>query len=194
MSFDKAYWRKKYTSNITNWDIGYVSPPIRAYIDQLNDKSIKILVPGAGNAYEAEYLYKKGFKNIYVLEFIDEAMNNFLKRVPSFPESNIILQDFFKHDGTYDLIIEQTFFCSLMPLQRSAYVEKIFQLLRKNGKLVGLLFDIDFKSKNPPFGGNEVIYSALFKEKFEIETLVTAYNSIRPRANNELFIKALVKK
>lgn len=194
MSFDKIYWTKKYTDNITNWDIGYISPPIRAYIDQLNDKSIKILIPGAGNGYEAEYLYKKGFKNVYVLEFVEEAMNNFLTRVPSFPESNIFLQDFFKHEGQYDMIIEQTFFCSLAPQQRAAYVEKVFHLLRENGKFLGLLFDIDFKSKNPPFGGDEVTYTALLKEKFEIEILETAYNSIKPRANNELFIKAFVKK
>lgn len=194
MAFKQAYWEEKYKHNYTNWDIGYAAPSICAYIDQLTDKSLKILIPGAGNAYEAEYLHKKGFKNVYVLEFIEDAMNNFLKRVPTFPTSNIILSDFFKHKGKYDLIIEQTFFCSLAPTQREKYVEKVSQLLPNNGKLVGLLFDVDFNSNRPPFGGDKTIYTELFQKKFNIVTMETAYNSIKPRKNNELFIKFLVKK
>ncbi len=194
MWFNKAYWSDKYVKNYVNWDIGYAAPPICEYIDQLTDKSLKILIPGSGNSHEAEYLFKKGFENIYILEFVEAAVQNFLERVPEFPKSNIFLQNFFEHEGQYDLIIEQTFFCSLVPNQRTDYIDKIHQLLRKNGKLVGLLFDIDFNSPKPPFGGDKAIYTELFNEKFQIATLETAFNSIKPRRNNELFIKALVIK
>ena len=194
MWFNKAYWSDKYIKNSANWDIGYAAPPICEYIDQLTDKTLKILIPGSGNSYEAEYLYNKGLENIYILEFVEEAVQNFLVRVPKFPKSNIISQDFFEHEGQYDLIIEQTFFCSLIHDQRTDYVDKMHQLLRKNGKLVGLLFDIDFNSTKPPFGGEKAIYTELFKEKFQIATLETAFNSIKPRRNNEFFIKALVRK
>lgn len=194
MTFEKNYWKNKYINRHIGWDIGYVSTPIKEYIDQLTNKTIKILIPGAGNAYEAEYLFKKGFKNVFILEFIDEPIQNFIARVPNFPKSNIIRDDFFKHKGQYDLIIEQTFFSSLNPNQRTAYIDKTHELLKEKGKLVGLLFAIDFNSENPPFGGNKQEYEALFKENFIINKLETAYNSIKPRANNELFIKAIVKK
>ena len=59
MKFDKKYWQDKYINQHTGWDIGYISTPIKEYIDQLSDKSLKILIPGAGNAHEAAYLYKK---------------------------------------------------------------------------------------------------------------------------------------
>lgn len=193
MKFDKRYWQDKYNNQQTGWDIGYISTPIKEYIDQLSDKSLHILIPGAGNAYEAAYLYKKGFANVYVLDITHEPIQNFQNRIPDFPETQIIHQDFFEHHGQYDLIIEQTFFCSLHPKQRKDYVNKISQLLKTNGKLVGLLFDIDFNSPNPPFGGNMQLYKDLFAEKFEINILETAYNSIKPRANNELFIRALLK-
>ena len=57
------YWQNRYLENSTGWDLGDISPPIKAYIDQLNNKNIKILIPGAGNAHEAEYLHNQGFKS-----------------------------------------------------------------------------------------------------------------------------------
>ncbi len=70
------------------------------------------MIPGAGNAYEAEYLFKQGFKNIFVLDISEKPLITFSERFPEFPESQLILGDFFTHKGLYDLIIEQTFFCS----------------------------------------------------------------------------------
>ncbi len=194
MSYNQTYWKKLYLENKIGWDIGYISTPIKEYIDQLSDKSIKILIPGAGNAYEAEYLYNKGFSEVFVLEFADEPINNLVKRVPNFSKSHIIKQDFFAHTGQYDLIIEQTFFSSLKRENRTDYVDKIFELLKNNGKLVGLLFAIEFNGTNPPFGGNMDIYNKQFSKKFKIDILEIAYNSIKPRANNELFIKAIAIK
>jgi thiopurine S-methyltransferase len=55
------FWDELYNTGQTGWDIGYVSTPLKAYFDQLSNQSLEILIPGAGNAYEAEYLYKNGF-------------------------------------------------------------------------------------------------------------------------------------
>ena len=57
---DQDFWSKKYQSNQLGWDIGAVSTPIKEYIDQLKAKDISILIPGAGNAYEAAYLFEQG--------------------------------------------------------------------------------------------------------------------------------------
>lgn len=188
MEYGKKYWEHKYEIEQTGWDIGYIATPIKEYIDQLTDKSIKILIPGAGNAYEAEYLFQNGFKNTYVLDFADIPIKNFLKRCPEFPQENIIKEDFFIHKGDYDLIIEHTFFSSIHPLIRADYSNKVSELLTTNGKLVGILFNIDFGNNYPPFGGDEKAYRTLFLTKFHIKTIEIAYNSIKPRANNELFI------
>lgn len=184
----KEYWQKQYKEGKTGWNIGYVSLPIKEYFKQVPDKDIHILIPGAGNAYEAEYLFECGFKNVYVLDIASEPLQNLSNRYPDFPKDQLIEADFFKHQGKYDLILEQTFFSALPIAKREEYVKQIHRLLKDNGKLVGLLFDLDFGNTFPPFGGNKEIYTQLFSNLFKLKTLEKAHNSIKPRANNELFI------
>ncbi|MCK5535471.1 MAG: methyltransferase domain-containing protein, partial [Bacteroidales bacterium] len=146
------YWDKQYSANSIGWDIGYVATPLKEYFDQLENKRLKILVPGAGNAYEAEYLMKNGFKNVFVLDFSDNAIASFLNRYPDFPKDNIFQDDFFEHNGNYDLIVEQAFFTSFPEQFRLDYAKKMHQLLNPNGKLVGLWFTHKFNNNYPPYG------------------------------------------
>lgn len=187
MLLNKEYWNKKYAQQKTGWDVGYVSTPLKAYFDQLTDKSLKILIPGAGNAYEVTYLYENGFKNTFLLDFADLAIENFILKNPNFPKDQIINDNFFNHQGSYDLIVEHTFFSSMNLKSRPLYVNKIYDLLKPQGKFVGLLFDREFKGAYPPYGGNKKYYRELFGEFFEIDTMETAYNSIKPRRETELF-------
>ncbi|HAG17145.1 MAG TPA: SAM-dependent methyltransferase [Bacteroidales bacterium] len=182
------YWNNAYLTNQIGWDIGSASTPLREYFDQLSDKSIRILIPGAGNAYEAEYLWKKGFRNVFVLDFSQAAIQRFCSRFPDFPSENILQQDFFIHQLRYDLIVEQTFFTSIFPSQRQAYVEKTAQLLHTNGKLVGLFFNHHFSFDGPPFGGSQEEYRLYFSPYFYFKIFETAYNSIKPRKDRELFM------
>lgn len=189
----KLYWDLQYKESKSGWDIGYVSPPLKEYIDQISSKELKVLIPGAGNAYEAEYMHLQGFKNVYVLDISKEAINNFIGRFPDFPKGHIICGDFFEHDDKYDLILEQTFFCAIDPIDRKRYSEKVYSLLKENGKLAGLLFNHVFEYEGPPYGGTEKEYRTYFDDKFEYRVFETAYNSIKPRAGRELFIN-LIKK
>lgn len=185
--FNREYWDNRYCENETPWDIGYVSTPIKTYIDQLKDKSAKILIPGGGNSYEAEFLWKYGFKNTYILDFAKQPLYNFKKRVIDFPEEQLLNNDFFEIKETFDLILEQTFFCAINPELRIDYVEQMFKLLKPKGKLVGLLFQFPLSESGPPFGGNISEYRELFKKKFEIRTLEIAINSVKERQGKELF-------
>ncbi|MDP3313214.1 methyltransferase domain-containing protein [Lutibacter sp.] len=189
-SFNKRYWEEKYESGQAGWDIGAISTPLQAYIDQLTDKDIEILIPGAGNSYEAEYLFQQGFKNVTIIDIAKQPLDNFRDRTPDFPEKKLIQQDFFEHYKTYDLIIEQTFFCALNPSFREKYVTKIFDLLNNKGKLVGLFFDFKLTDEGPPFGGSLIEYLQLFNNQFKILTFEKCYNSIKPRDGNELFLIA----
>ena len=65
---DKEFWNNKYINDQTGWDLGEVSPPIKSYIDQLANKGQRVLIPGAGNAYELEYLLRKGFTNVTIVD------------------------------------------------------------------------------------------------------------------------------
>lgn len=180
-------WDQMYKKGQVGWDIGYVSTPLKEYFDQLINKSIKILIPGAGNAYEAEYLYKNGFINVFILDYSSESIKSFKKRYPEFPSTHLIQEDFFEHQDQYDLIVEQTFFSSILPRQRNAYTQKIYELLKPNGKFVGLLFTHEFDFQGPPFGGSENLYREIFSPLLDIITMEIARNSIKPRKERELF-------
>lgn len=110
---DEEYWSERYASGRTGWDIGFASPPITQYLDQIQNKNLKILIPGAGNAYEAAYAFRSGFSQVHVLDISSRPLEKFKSENPRFPADQLIHSDFFEHDGRYDLILEQTFFlCS----------------------------------------------------------------------------------
>lgn len=187
-NLDKAYWDERYDNNMTGWDVGDVTRPLKAYFDQITEKERCILIPGAGNAYEAEYLARKGFKNVHVLDISDRAINLAMERIPVLPVGNFHNEDFFDHQGYYDLIVEHTFFCALPRHFRLEYVRKAGELLKPDGQLVGLLWAKEFEGSGPPFGGSIEEYRELFGETFEIEKMELAYNSIKPRAGREMFV------
>ncbi|MBC9796932.1 methyltransferase domain-containing protein [Sinomicrobium weinanense] len=190
----QQFWEHKYNSSNTFWDIGHISTPLKTYIDQLENRALKILVPGAGNSYEAEYLFRKGFKHVYVLDFARPPLLNFKKRVPDFPDAQLLHQDFFTLSMSFDLILEQAFFCALPPKSRPEYARKMQQLLSPAGKLAGLLFDFPLSDEGPPFGGSKEEYLEHFSPHFDILTMERCYNSIKPRSGRELFFILRPKK
>jgi hypothetical protein len=183
-------WQKRYEEGKTGWDIGYVSPPLKAYFDQLENKELRILIPGAGNGYEVAYLHQQGFTNVTLLDIASAPLQNFKSRHPDFPDAHLLQENFFEHKGSYDLIIEQTFFCAISPAHRQEYVSKVHSLLAANGKLVGLFWSVPMNEDEPPFGGNKEEYLGYLKPYFKIKSFDTAYNSIPPRQGRELFLIA----
>ncbi|MBN2638617.1 MAG: methyltransferase domain-containing protein [Bacteroidales bacterium] len=184
----KEYWNRQYQNHQTGWDMGYASPALMTYFEQKSDKSAQILVPGAGNGWEVEYLYKNGWKNTYLLDFATNAVESFKIRFPEFPEKNIIVNDFFGFKGQYDYIVEQAFFSSIPRNFRTKYAQHIFELLKSGGKLVALLFNHEFNFSGPPFGGTVEEYNNLFSKLFNVKHFTIANNSIKPRKGRELFI------
>ncbi len=194
MNLSESFWDTRYQNLDTGWDLGEVSLPIKTYIDQLQDTSLKILIPGAGNSYEAEYLFKNGFKHVFIADLSETALYNFKKRVPDFPSENLMHTNVFDITSeTFDLIIEQTFFCAINQDLRNAYAKKMHALLNPKGKLVGLLFNKPLNTDKPPFGGSEGEYIRYFKPYFDFDVFETSYNSMPSRQDSELFIK-LIKK
>jgi len=181
------FWSKRYQTKETGWDMGSVSTPLKEFFDKLKDKNISILIPGAGNSYEGEYLLQQGFTNVTILDYAPEAIENFKKRVSEHEKAKLICGDFFTHNGQYDLIVEQTFFCAIDPSLRKKYAEKMHELLKPRGKLAGLLFVVVPDSDGPPFGGSKEEYEKLFSPKFVIEKMEPCKNSIKPREGRELF-------
>ncbi|WP_367111457.1 methyltransferase domain-containing protein [uncultured Psychrobacter sp.] len=192
------FWQQHYEQNSIKWDMGEVSPPLKAYIDQLpaSAKSEAILVAGAGNAYEVGYLHEQGFANVMLVDFAPAPIEDFAKRYPDFPSDHLICADFFALSSDkyqFDWALEQTFFCAINPARRDEYVQQMATLLKPKGKLVGLLFDVAFEHEGPPFGGTKEEYQQRFAPYFDIEIMQTSYNSHPARQGSELFIKLRAK-
>ncbi len=189
----EKFWNNQYNENTIGWDLGQVSPPIRDYIDQLANKDIRILIPGCGNSYEAGYLLQNGFTNITLIDIAPTLVKQLQQKFINNHNIKIILGDFFSHEGEYDLILEQTFFCAIDPSLRKDYVAKMKALLATGGRLAGLLFDKEFEQQGPPFGGCQGQYTPLFENDFNFKTFEPCHNSIAKRQGTELFIN-LIKK
>jgi 2-polyprenyl-3-methyl-5-hydroxy-6-metoxy-1,4-benzoquinol methylase len=180
------FWDNQYQQGNTGWDLNQVSPPLKAYFDQLVDKKLSILIAGCGNAYEAEYLHSLGFEDITLVDISETLVNSLRQKFTHLP-IRIINEDIFQHHGKYDLIVEQTLFCAIDPSLRGQYVKKMHELLNEGGKLMGLLFASTFEKPGPPFGGSKQEYERLFGDFFDFKAFELCYNSIRPRLGNELF-------
>ncbi len=185
---DQNYWNERWQKNETGWDMGKASPAIITYMEQYPNKNANILIPGCGNAYEAEFLLKNNFTNITLIDIAPKVVEKLKEKFSDKPEIKILNEDFFEHIGLYDLIIEQTFFCAIPIEKRKEYAEKSVTLLNKNGKIIGLLFDKNFNQPYPPFGGSPCEYKPIFEPFFNIKTMDECYNSIDPRKGFEVFI------
>jgi SAM-dependent methyltransferase len=188
-TLDRTYWTNRWEEGATGWDVGNVSTPFIHFFEKLNDKSLRILIPGCGNGYEGEYLWRKGFHNVFILDISEVPLTLFKQRVPDFPHDHLLCNDFFELNENFELIIEQTFFCAINPSLRIKYVSKMVDLLVPGGKLAGLLFNFPLTHEGPPFGGSKEEYIALFEKKFEIKQLHEALDSIKPRLGRELWFE-----
>ncbi len=193
LKLDAEYWDSRWSKAQTQWDIGSAAPAIMQYAATIENKNIAILIPGCGNAHEAEALIALGFSNVTLIDISATLVTQIKEKYKDLRALNIVLGDFFEHQGTYDLILEQTFFCAISPDLRSAYAKKAYQLLQPKGSIVGVLFNRTFEHEGPPFGGNVEEYKNYFGTLFEIKKMETCYNSIAPRAGTEVFINLLKK-
>ncbi|WP_372473665.1 methyltransferase domain-containing protein [Capnocytophaga sp. ARDL2] len=190
---NKEYWNLRWQNQETGWDIGYESPAICQYISQNVPKHSKLLIPGCGNAYEAEYLVAQGYENITILDISPVLVEKIKQKFKQYPQVKVHCQDFFEHKGSYDYIVEQTFFCAIPQEWRPKYAEKTAELLAHQGKIIGLLFAKEFYNQTPPYGGTKAEYEQLFSKHFHLQTIQLCENSIKPRKGAELFI-VFVKK
>jgi len=189
MNLDREYWQHRWIRKETGWDIGFASTPLIDFMKTYPEKDHRILIPGCGNAHEAEALDDLGFGNISLLDIAPEACALMQSRLSGRDHIRVLCEDFFEHGERYDLILEQTFFCALDPALRENYVAQAASLLVKGGTLAGVLFASEFDKPGPPFGGIEAEYRILFSKYFHIHRMESCRNSIPPRMGNELWIE-----
>lgn len=186
--YSREDWQGHYESNDLGWDLGEVAPP---FVKLWQEKKLpvgKVLVPGCGRGHEVVFLAQNGFE-VTAIDFSLGAvtyLENILQERKL--KGRVLHQDFFSlddsHNGVYDIVLEQTFFCAIPPRQRPDYVLNVARILKPGATLVGLFYHTD-KEGGPPHNTTREDIEAHFSKQFEIQQLDKTSLSAEQRKDKE---------
>ena len=190
---DPEYWDELYKGNDTAWDIGAPTPIFDNWAKSLKRK-YSICVLGAGNGWDALNLSQKGH-DVTAIDFSITAVNNIKKLAKSLHiPVNVDCIDIFKMQNKYlykfDIVLEYTCFCAILPEKRNDYIQVVYNIIKKGGKFVAIFFPINknINEGGPPFGVNVDLTIIKFSPFFSVYKNEFSNLSIKPRFNNEKFI------
>jgi hypothetical protein len=106
----------------------------------------------------------------------------------------IVHGDFFTHDfggQRFNVVYERTFLCALPVDLWPPYIQRTTQLLRPNGKLVGI-FLYGQQTDPPPYPLSPETASALFRDKFSLIKTAPISDSLPLFAGKERWQEWLV--
>ena len=186
------FWEACYESEMDGWDIGGPTPVFERLATKIPKG--RICVIGCGRGYDAVTFAKAGFE-VTAIDFAKTAVlasrENARKEEV---EMTVLREDFFDlpdelHDQ-FDYILEYTCFCAISPERRFEYDRVIWQLLKPDGKLLGLFFPLDknVDEGGPPWGVNISELHALFSLHWNLESEEMPKESIEPRADREVMM------
>lgn len=149
-------WDKCWEERVTPWDLGRVTPIVSHLVQQQGLlPQGRVLVPGCGAGYDVVALASP---NRYVIgvEISEKAVKQAQELASSAPNAKyceFVKADFFTWSPveTFDLIFDYTFFCAIEPSMRSAWGERVAELLKHDGELITLMFPIDDHEGGPPY-------------------------------------------
>jgi hypothetical protein len=171
-----GFWETRYRDHVTPWDAGSVPAALRHYARRLEPAS-RVLIPGCGSAYEAQYLLENGFDAL-AIDFSQAAVEAAQHTLARFP-GRVRFADFFEFDfgAPCDCVYERAFLCALPPKMWPQYAERMAEIIRPGGTLAGFFF---FKEtpRGPPFGTTPEALAALLDPWFERTEDLPVENSI----------------
>jgi SAM-dependent methyltransferase len=177
------FWDVRYAAGETPWDFHGVPAALRAFLEASPLGSVLILGCGAG--YEVREFHEAGWQ-VTAIDFSPVAVERARSELGTLA-SRVVEGDFFTHEfgaNRFDVIYERTFLCALPPDFWPAYVNRMAQLLRPEGKLVGIFF-YGQQTDPPPYPLSPEKASELFCEKFSLPKTVPVSDSLPIFQGNE---------
>jgi len=190
------FWNKCYKEDDIGWDLGKPTPVFVDWCDNL-DSLKKICIPGSGNGYDPLYFASKGH-DVTAIDFAEAPIAR-LKKESKNQKINIntIKKDIFDLGeifyDKFDYIVEYTCYCAIDPKMRVKYIEVMHNLLKDGGEMVAILLPLnkDSSEGGPPFGVNLDEALDMFNQKFSLIESIRHPLSIKPRFDNEQFVRFL---
>ena len=162
------FWEERFQAGRTPWDLGGVPSQLKRWLDSRREPG-SVLIPGCGSGWEIRAFEQSGWK-VTAVDFSRTAVEQ-ARSVSKHPRSQILLGDFFTCNlgaGTFDVVYERTFLCSMPPIRRNAYRERIAQVLGPGGLLIGY-FLYGMGKEPPPFPIEDVPSSCFLTQSFELD-------------------------
>jgi len=177
------FWDARYTSGETPWDFHGVPAALQEFLR--NSQAGNVLIPGCGAAYEVRAFHEAGWK-VTAIDFSLVAVEHARAELGALA-SHVLQRDFFTHDSGsrhFDVIYERTFLCALPPRLWPAYVDRMTQLLRPGGELVGTFLYGD-EAEPPPYPLTPEKAHELFNGRFSLIKTLPVSDSLPLFAGNE---------
>ena len=186
------FWENIYKKDDAGWDLGGETPFFKNLASKLQPK--KLCIIGCGRGYDAISFAKNGF-DVTAVDFAPTAikyLNNLSMKHKV--KIKVLEKDIFsltpKYNNHFDYVIEQTCFCAIHPTRRLEYEKLVFNILKINGKLIGLWFplDKDVNHGGPPYGTTIDEVKTIFNKGWLTCQEEFPSDSIKPRKNREKLI------
>lgn len=168
-----AYWDERYALGETDWDKGAPSPGLVDFLRTDPHVPGRVLVPGCGRGHDARVLAQAGFE-VTGLDVAGVPVRDATEMANRGGLSNatFVRGDFFEVDpawhGRFDWVFEHTFFCAINPSLRDRYVEQTHNLLRRDGHLLAVFYNIQPEEDGPPFGTTRGELVDRFSRRFDL--------------------------
>ena len=182
-------WDACYDSEMDGWDLGGPTPVFQRLASEIPKGSICVI--GCGRGYDAVTFAKEGFE-VTAIDFTDNAILATKKNAEEANvEINLIKRDIFNLpenlNFSFDYVMEYTCFCAISPLRRFEYDRVVWQLLKSDGKLLGLFLPLDkeLDEGGPPWGVTQEELYKLFGLHWELVSEEMPSDSITKRIDRE---------
>lgn len=187
---ESSFWTNAYESSGDGWDLGRCSPSFKdlasRFLVSKKLPSNRVLVPGAGRGYEAQWLSDLGL-DVVAEDFSAKAKEEFLRLNPD-SRVDYKNRDFFGQeslsDAPYGAICEFIFFCAIDPSKRKKYFDVVAARLDKNGLLLGIFLVMNSPG-GPPYSVTPWELREYFKERFDLVHWKTSEHSVSKRQGKE---------
>lgn len=154
------FWNSRYESGQMPWEFAGVPGDLQKFLKQKPKGSAaasrgRVLIPGCGSGQEVRAFIDAGFE-VTAIDFAPKAVELAKRHAGPVFAKHVIQGDFFTHPfpaGSFDLVYERGFLCSLTPDRREAYRNRVFSLLKPGGYLIGYFYyQIPVLENGPPYG------------------------------------------
>jgi SAM-dependent methyltransferase len=145
-----TFWNQRYIAGETPWVLHKIPATLRSFLKRTRARG-RVLIPGCGTDYGVIKAFADTGFDVTAIDFSSIALaetknalgNSGPRCAPHrhWP-GRLMRADFFKSDfgRRFDLVYERTFLCAMHSTRWPRYAERVAELLRPGGKLIGIFF------------------------------------------------------